>query len=464
MRPRRRRRDKPDMTRYRVARSLKGFFALVDPVERRGKSRRRWVFVGGVLLLVAFVWYRHSGHGAGGFRGHSGHGMMAPQAVGVAKVASGSMPVVLDELGTVTPIATVTVVPQLSGYLTEVAFTQGQDVTEGQFLAEIDPRPYEIQLEEYQASLAKDTATLAQARSDLARYERLARQQSIAEQQVADQQFLVQQDEAAVKLDQANIGSAELDLTYCHITSPVTGRIGLRLVDPGNYVTSASTTGIAVVTTISPTTAIFSVPQTQLAPILVRLGQGAVLPVAAYSSDDTTKLEEGQLVAVNNQMNTSTGMVELRANFPNTDKQLFPNEFVNVHLLVNTLEHATLVPSQAVQEGVPGSYVYVVNANDTVSVQPVTTGPNNGTDTVITKGLTPGQTVVVDGVDRLTGGTKVRVVSAPGTSAVPAPSPAPGASATAQADPQAWRRHQHHDHRSPEKGSVGVATQGAASQ
>jgi multidrug efflux system membrane fusion protein len=430
---------------------------VVDPVERRGKSRARWVFAVIVLLLVAFVWYRHSGHGGGSSR----HGMMAPQAVGVAKVVSGSMPEVLDELGTVTPVAAVTVVPQLSGYLTQVAFKQGAEVTKGQFLAEIDPRPYEIMLEQYQASLAKDTATLAQARSDLARYELLARQQSIAEQQVTDQQFLVKEDEAAVQLDQANIASARLDLTYCHITSPISGRIGLRLVDPGNYVTPASTTGIAVVTTISPTTVIFSVPQTQLAPVLERLGQGAVLPAAAYSSNDTTKLEEGTLMAVNNQMNTSTGMVELRARFPNTDKKLFPNEFVNVHLLVNTLKHAALVPSQAVQDGVPGTYVYVVNANDTVSVQPVTTGVSNGIDTVITKGLTPGQTVVVDGVDRLTGGAKVRVVSAPGTSAVPAPSPAPGTSAVPRVDPRAWRGNHH---RRPENGSSGVAAHGAASQ
>jgi membrane fusion protein, multidrug efflux system len=431
---------------------------VVDPVKRRGKSRARWVFAGIVVLLVAFVWYRHSGRDPGGYGGHGRHGMMPPQAVGVAKVVSGAMPVSLDELGTVTPVATVTVLPQLSGYLTEVAFTQGQDVTQGQFLAEIDPRPYQIQLEEYQASLAKDSATLAQANSDLARYEKLARQQSIAQQQVTDQEFLVQQDQAAVKMDQANIDTAKLDLVYCHITSPVAGRIGLRLVDPGNYVTSASTTGIAVVTTISPTTVIFSVPQTQLAPVLVRLGQGAVLPAAAYSSDDTTKLEEGTLVAVNNQMNTSTGMVELRANFANTDQQLFPNEFVNVHLLVNTLEHATLVPSQAIQTGVPGTYVYVVNEDNTVSVQPVTTGPSNGTDTVITKGLTPGQTVVVDGVDRLTEGAKVTVAAAPGASATPGPSPAPGASATAKGDPQAGRGH----HRQ-EKGS-GAATPGAASQ
>ena len=433
---------------------------MVDPVERRGKGRTRWIFAGIVVLLVAFIWYRHSGHDAGGYGGR--HGMMAAQAVGVAKVVSGSMPVVLDELGTVTPIATVTVVPQLSGYLTQVAFKQGDDVTKGQFLAEIDPRPYEIELEEYQATLAKDTATLAQARSDLARYELLARQQSIAQQQVTDQEFLVAEDAAAVQVDQANVDTAKLDLTYCHITSPVAGRIGLRLVDPGNYVTANSTTGIAVVTTISPTTVIFSVAQTDLAPVLVRLGQGAKLQATAYSSDDTTKLEEGTLSAVDNEVNTSTGMVKLRADFANTDQQLFPNEFVNVHLLVNTIEHATLVPTPAVQTGAPGTYVYVVNADNTVSVQPVTTGPSNGTDTVITKGLTPGQTVVVDGVDRLTAGAKISVVTPSATPAAAAA--AAGQTASSAQDGQPNARHgRHRRHASGQPGAPGETGSGTVS-
>ncbi|HEY1858302.1 efflux RND transporter periplasmic adaptor subunit [Acidocella sp.] len=434
---------------------------MVDPVKRRGKGRTRWIFVGIAVLLVAFIWYRHSGHGAGGYGGRGGrHGTMAVQAVGVAKVVSGSMPEVLDELGTVTPVATVTVLPQLSGYLTQVAFTQGEDVTQGQFLAEIDPRPYQIQLEQYEATLAKDSAALAQARSDLARYEVLARQQSIAEQQVTDQQFLVAQDAAAVQVDQANIDSAKLDLVYCHITSPVAGRIGLRLVDPGNYVTPGSVTGIAVVTTIAPTTVIFSVAQSNLAAVLVRLGQGATLQATAYSSDDTTKLEDGTLSAVDNMMNTSTGMVKLRADFANADKQLFPNEFVNVHLLVNTLTNATLVPSPAVQTGAPGTYVYVVDANDTVSVQPVTTGPSNGTDTVITKGLTPGQTVVVDGVDRLTAGAKVSVVTAPGTQTAAA---AGNAAPSAQNGQMAARHRHHGGNANGQPGAPGETGSGAVS-
>ncbi len=379
---------------------------MVDPVARPKRGRKRWIFAGLALLLIAFIWYRHSGTST---KAHA----PAPQAVGVAKAVAGPMPVVLDELGTVTPNATVTVLPQLSGYLTQVAFTEGEIVTQDQFLAEIDPRPYQIQLEQYQAALAKDEATLAQAKSDLARYHILAAQDSISAQQVADQEFLVEQDTAATKSDQANIDSAKLNLAYCHITSPVAGKVGLRLVDPGNYVTSGSSTGIAVVTTMSPTTVIFSVAQNDLAPVLVRLGQGATLTATAYASDDTTKLEDGSLSAVDNQVDTATGMVKLRATFANADEALFPYEFVIVHLLVNTLQNATLVPSQAVQSGAPGSYVYVVKPDSTVSVQTVTTGPTDGTNTVITKGISPGDVVVTDGVDRLSDGAKVSVAITP---------------------------------------------------
>ncbi len=377
---------------------------MVNPVAAPKRGKKRWIFAALALLLAGFIWYRHAGTGPGTHK-------PGPQAVGVAKAVSGAMPVVLDELGTVTPTATITVLPQLSGYLTQVAFTEGQNVTKGQFLAEIDPRPYQIQLEQYQAALAKDTAALGQAKSDLARYQILARQDSISAQQVTDQSFLVAQDTAATKSDQANIDQARLNLAYCHITSPVAGKVGLRLVDPGNYVTPGSSTGIAVVTTMSPTTVIFSVAQADLAPVLVRLGQGATLPAIAYASDDTTRLEKGVLTAVDNQMDTATGMVKLRAKFANTDDTLFPNEFVNIHLLVNTLQNATLVPSQAVQTGAPGTYVYAVNADDTVRVQPVTTGPSDGTNTVITKGITPGEVVVTDGVDRLSGGAKVSVAA-----------------------------------------------------
>jgi membrane fusion protein, multidrug efflux system len=414
-------RDKRIVTGYRLPRLEWERVCVVEPVVRRSSSGKRRIFWLVLLLVVAFVGYRiifvgvlHDG--VGGAR----RGGVAPQAVGVAKVATGPMPVVLDELGTVTPIATVTVLPQISGYLTQVAFTEGQDVTKGQFLAQIDPRPYQIALEQFEATLAKDEASLQQARSDLARYQQLLRQASIQAQTVADQQFLVAQDLAATQVDQANIDTEKLNLVYCHIVSPVTGRIGLRLVDPGNYVTANSTTGLAMVTTIAPTTVEFSVAQTQLTPVLEQLAKGATLTAEAYGSDDTTKLEDGTLTAVDNVVDTSTGMVKLRATFANADEVLFPDEFVNVHLLVDTLLNATLVPSQAVQSGAPGSYVYVVNSDDTVSVQTVTTGPTDGTNTVILKGLSPGQVVVTDGVDRLSAGARVVVPAAAG-----APSAAP---------------------------------------
>ncbi len=369
-------------------------------VKRRGKGR--WIIAGILILVVAFIWWRHSG-------GKKGFGGPAVQAVGVARAVSGPMKVTLDELGTVTPVSTVTVLPQISGYITKIGYKEGQMVKKGQFLVQIDPRPYQIQLEQYQAALAKDQASLDQARSDLARYLKLAAQDSISAQQVTDQKFLVAQDAAAVQSDKANIDSAKLDLTYCHITSPVAGRVGLRLVDIGNYVTSGSTTGLAVVTTISPTTVIFSVAQQNLTEVLEQLESDKTLTAAAYASDDVTKLEDGTLAAVDNQINTSTGMVKLRADFPNTDGRLFPNQFVNVHLLVKTLENATLVPSPAIQQGALGSYVYLVQPNNTVKVRVVTPGPTDGINTVITKGLKPGDEVVVDGLDRLSDGAKIMV-------------------------------------------------------
>ncbi len=392
---------------------------MVDPKPKR---RRRWWIIAVLVLVIAVIAYwKHSGSKAP----HAA----AAQSVGVAKAVAGSMPETVEALGTVTPTATVTVLPQLSGYLTAVGFTEGETVTKGQFLAQIDPRPYQVSLEQYLAQQAKDAATLAQARSDLNRYEILQRQDSISEQTVADQRFLVQQDAATVQVDQANIDSAKLNLAYCHITAPVAGKVGLRLVDPGNYVTSGSTTGLAVITSISPITVIFAVPQTELSPILARVQSGAVLTASAYSSDDTTKIADGTLTAISNQVDTSTGTVNLRATFANANSALFPNEFVNIHLLVDTLQNATLVPSPAVQEGAPGSYVYVVNTDDTVSVQNVTTGPTDGTNTVITKGVDPGDVVVVDGVDRLKEGSKITVAGAT-PAATPAASGAAGAAKT----------------------------------
>ncbi|WP_323121770.1 efflux RND transporter periplasmic adaptor subunit [Burkholderia alba] len=352
------------------------------------------------LIVVHLLRGKQTEHGA------------APQVVTTAVAALGDMPETLSELGTVTPVATVTVLPQLSGYLTAVGYREGQDVEKGQFLAQIDPRQYEISKQQAEAQLAKDEALLAQARADLARYTLLNAHKSIAEQTYADQQFLVQQDEAAIKADQASIAQYVLDLAYCRITAPVSGRVGLRLVDPGNYVTASSSPGIVVITTMKPTTVEFTVPQNALGDVLKRFNTGAKLPVTAYSSDNASEVATGTLYAIGNQMATATGTVSLRATFPNDDEALFPNEFVNVRLLVDTLHDAVLVPTPAVQSGAPGNYVYLVNANRTVSVHKVTPGPSDGKHTAIVSGLAAGDTVVTDGMDRLSDGVKIALAGA----------------------------------------------------
>ena len=321
--------------------------------QHTGHSRRKTgLLVVGVIVLATIILITVR------LLGGKSHQRETPAQVVTATAATlGDMPEILDELGTVTPTDTVTVLPQLSGYLTEVAYKEGQDVSKGQFLAQIDPRQYQIDKQQAQAQLAKDQASLDQARTDLARYTTLHAQKSIAEQTYADQQFTVEQAAAAVKSDQAAIAQDDLDLSYCHITAPVAGRVGLRLVDPGNYVTASSSPGIVTITTMKPTTVVFNVPQNSLGQVMQRFQSSAQLPVTVYNSDNSTKLATGMLYAIGNQMATSTGTVSLRASFANTDEVLFPNEFVNVQLLVDTLHNAVLVPTPAVQSGAPGDYV-----------------------------------------------------------------------------------------------------------
>jgi membrane fusion protein, multidrug efflux system len=380
----------------------------------------RWILglIGAVLMVIVVVRlleHKPTAHGA------------AAQAVKVAQATRGDMPETLSELGTVTPLATVTVLPQLSGYLTEVGYKEGQDVVKGQFLAQIDPRQYEISLQQAQAAQLKDQAALDQARSDLARYHDLRAQKAIAEQTVIDQEFLVKQDEAQVRSDETNVAQYKLDLNYCRITAPVAGRVGLRLIDPGNYVTASSSPGIVVITTLKPTTVEFTVAQSDVAKVIERVNAAAKLPVTAYTSDNTHEIAKGTLYAINNQMATSTGTVAMRATFTNDDEALFPNEFVNIKMLVDTLSQAVLVPTPAVLSGAPGSYVYLANANNTVSVHKVTPGPSDGVNTAILSGLAVGDTVVVDGTDRLTDGAKISVAAAntaPGTAPSPTTQPA----------------------------------------
>ena len=360
-----------------------------------------------------------------------------PQVVSAASATLGDMPEVLTALGTVTPVATVNVLPQLSGYLTAVGYQEGQDVQKGQFLAQIDPRQYEINKQQAEAQLAKDQATLDQARADLARYTQLHEQKSIAEQTYADQTFTVAQSAAAVKADKAAIAQDDLDLAYCHITAPVAGRVGLRLVDPGNYVTQSTSPGIVTITQMKPTTVQFTVPQNSLGKVLQRVNGGAALPVTAYSSDNSKQIATGTLYALSNQMATSTGTVTLRATFANDDEALFPNEFVNVQMLVDTLQKAVLVPTPAVQTGAPGDYVYLVNENQTVSVHKVTRGPSDGKFTAILAGLNAGQQVVTDGMDRLNDGAKIRISQTHPAGAGSAATPAASEHAGKHAHPSA---------------------------
>ena len=424
---------------------------LSDTGSRQVKRPRRWralLLLVVVLVLIGVVVVHLLG-------AKKPPRATPPQVVTVATATLGSMPEILSELGTVTPTATVTVLPQLSGYLTAVGYREGQDVQKGQFLAQIDPRQYEIDKQQAEATLAKDRAALAQARADLVRFTQLNERKSIAEQTFADQQFLVQQDEAAVKVDLANIAQFDLDLAYCHITAPVSGRVGLRLVDPGNYVTASSSPGIVVITTMKPTTVQFTVPQESLASVLQRMHGGASLPVTAYSSDNSKEIATGTLYAVSNQMATSTGTITLRATFPNDDEALFPSEFVNVKLLVDTLQNAVLVPTPAVQTGAPGDYVYLVNANNSVSVHKVTLGPSDGKNTVITSGLAAGNMVVTDGTDRLSDGAKIQAAAArPASGGATAEAPAAGASAASGA--QGQHKHAH-------GGASGAAAADAAS-
>ncbi|NIF14675.1 MdtA/MuxA family multidrug efflux RND transporter periplasmic adaptor subunit, partial [Burkholderia sp. Ax-1735] len=348
---------------------------------------------------------------AGGHRGRGGPAAMAniPQPVQVATATQGEMPIVLSALGTVTPLANVTVKTQLSGYLQSVAFQEGQIVKKGDLLAQIDPRPYQVALENAEGTHARDSALLATARLDLKRYQTLLSQDSIASQTVDTQASLVKQYEGAVKTDQAAIDSAKLNLTYARITAPVTGRVGLRQVDPGNYVTPGDTNGLVVITQLQPMSVIFTTSEDNLPQIVKQVNAGQKLSVTAYNRNNTVPLETGSLATLDNQIDTSTGTVKLRANFDNKEGMLFPNQFVNTRLLVDVMRNATIVPTAAVLTGSIGQFVYVVKPDNTVTVRKVTIGPVDGERTSIVSGIALGERVVTDGSDRLREGAKISI-------------------------------------------------------
>jgi multidrug efflux system membrane fusion protein len=383
------------------------------PEGPRGTPRKVWWIAGAVVLLVAAVlaWRIHglgqkppSPFGRGGAGG--------PLAVAVAKVGIADVPVMLNALGTVTPLATVSVRPQVTGPITRILFTEGQMVRAGEVLAEIDPRPYQASLDQAQAQLKRDQAQLANARIDLQRYKNLLAQQSVSEQQFATQGATVAQDEAIVAADTAAVDTAKLNLGYCRISSPLSGLAGLRQVDVGNLVQANSTATIAVVTQLRPMSVVFTVPEDTVRPILQRFRAGEKPDVDAWDRSLTNQLASGRLASIDNQIDITTGTLKLRALFDNDKSELFPNQFVNVRVLVDTQRGQVVAPAAAIQNGSTGNFVYVLQEDSTVSQRVVVIGAANGDKVAVLQGLKPGESVVVDGADQLRDGAPVRVPDA----------------------------------------------------
>lgn len=394
--------------------------AEVRPLVTR-RSRRGWIVA--LLVVVAAagaafwlhpvqVEQQASRRGGGRFRGGD-----QAQPVAVAPVTQADIPIVLEALGTVTPLSTVTVRAQVSGQITQIAFTEGQNVKKGDFLAQIDDRTLNASLHQLQGQLQHDQALLADAKLDLDRDLKVSNN-AVTQQAVDLQRATVQSDEGTVMSDQAQIEAVEVNIANSHITAPAAGRIGLRLVDQGNYVTPGDSTGIAVIADMQPISVLFSLPEDSLAQVLEQTHGNAGLTATLFDRNDTKQIAEGTLQTIDNQIDPTTGTVKLRAVFPNTDGALYPNQFVNVHLLVRTLTAVSVLPNAAIQHGAPGTFVYQLNDDDTVSVKTVSLGPGNATVTQLLSGLAPGAKVVVDGVDRLKDGAKVTV---PDNGAAPAP-------------------------------------------
>jgi multidrug efflux system membrane fusion protein len=393
----------------------------MDPVERSPRARRNAFIVVGVLIVIALLAWAltrggdssaqggaASGRRSGAAGAASGGRSARPTAtVGIAKVGTVDMPQTLSAIGTVTPMVTATVRSQLSGNIFTINFREGQMVAKGQQLAQIDPRPYRIALATAQANLARDQAQLNLARVTLARYQTLLKQDSIARQDVDTQNATAKQLEGTVAADRAAINSAKLNLQYTSIPAPVSGRVGLRQVDIGNYVTPGDTNGIVVITQTTPIDVAFSLPQSDLQKLLAKHASGDALPVTATDQAGTTELAKGQFLTFDNQIDATTGTVKAKARFPNPNGKLFPNQFVNATLLADTIRNVPAVPVTAVRHGAQGDFVFVVQPDHTVKLVVVTLGPSANNQTAILKGLAAGVTVVTEGADNLDDGSKV---------------------------------------------------------
>ncbi|MCK9608460.1 MAG: MdtA/MuxA family multidrug efflux RND transporter periplasmic adaptor subunit [Methylomonas sp.] len=366
-----------------------------------------------LLLMVAaggYVIWRSDHAGTASEDARAKRREQNPVAVSVASVTQGDMPIFLDGLGTVTPLRTVTLHSRVDGELIRVAFSEGQQVKQGDLLAEIDPRAFQVQLQQAQGQLLHDQALLKNAEIDLARYRTLLEQDSIAGQQVATQEALVEQYRGTVEVDRAQVENAKLQLSYTKITAPINGRVGLRLVDQGNLVHANDSNGLVVITQLQPITVVFTLPEDRVQAVMQRWHAAGTLPIEAYDRAGQQKLAGGKLLALDNQIDPTTGTFKLKAQFENADQTLFPNQFVNIKMKLNNLPAATLVPTAAIQQGAIGSFVYVVNDDNTVTVRAVRLGPGMAETVAVLEGLTPRQKVVVDGADKLREGSRVKVI------------------------------------------------------
>jgi multidrug efflux system membrane fusion protein len=387
-----------------------------DTPKAPRKSKLGWIWL---LILIAaavgaYYYWPKGTNTAGGTAAPGATGGKKGRGAGLTPVVAtkarrGNIGVYLTGLGSVTPINTVTIRSRVDGQLMKVNYTEGQLVHEGDSLIEIDTRPYQVQLDQAQGQLMRDQALLDNAEVDLKRYQTLLQQNAIPEQQLATQQALVAQDKGIVITDQSQIASAKLNLTYCHITAPITGRIGLRLVDSGNIVHASDTAGLLVITQVQPISVVFTIGEDKLPDVLKRWHAGQKLLVEVWDRAKQNKIGTGTLKTVDNQIDPTTGMVRLRADFPNGDEGLFPDQFVNVRLLEQEKQGVTLITSAAVQRTTSTTYVYVVKPDSSVTVRQVVEGTSEGDDTEIVSGLEPGDVVVMSGVDRLNEGSKVTV-------------------------------------------------------
>jgi multidrug efflux system membrane fusion protein len=380
--------------------------------ERHGARSHRswwWIVVPIVCLIAVIVFFAKAKNAQVTAAERTSVPAVRPVPVAAAPAKKGDMNIYINGLGSVVPLKTVTVHSRVDGELMEVPFQEGQIVKNGELLAQIDPRPFQVQLEQAEGQMAHDEALLMNAKIDLERYKILWQQDSIPKQQLDTQEALVLQYEGAIKTDQGQIDNAKLQLIYSRITSPITGRIGLRLVDPGNIIHAADVNGLVVITQLQPITVIFPIPEDNLPPVIAALNKGRRLTVEAYNRGQTQKLATGVLLTADNEIDPTTGTVKLKATFDNKDDLLFPNQFVNASLLIDTKKNVLIIPSAALQRGPQGSYVYMVKPDKTATVRQVAVDEVQGGDASIRSGLSEGDLVVVDGAERLREGSRVSI-------------------------------------------------------